>query len=428
MIRQTTLENGIRVITETKLNVRSVSMGVLVNTGPRDEEPGQSGLAHLVEHMLFQGTSSRNATKIARLIDAAGDQMGAFTSRDYTCYYATVLDEYCPYVIDLLGDILLNSIYPDESLETEKKAILREIDSEHDSPGSRAHSLLKKTAWKSHHLGRSIIGTPRMIEQFSREDLIYFVHEHYVPDKIIITAAGKLDHDDFVAQIRDAFWRLQGDSRPFSDTEVTHNSGVVIEHLQVSQTYFSLGLPAYPYAHKNRYALHLLNNILGGGISSRLYRNLRDERGLVYHIDSQYHAYQEGGMLIIEGSTVPENIFSVLELVLLELWQLASSERVVDSDELWRAKMHIRGQHLIDSENTNTCMSRLATQELYFGRFISPDEILGQIEAVDQQALDELSQDLILSGLPKITVAMVGPEAPEQYSEESIDELLASLR
>jgi predicted Zn-dependent peptidase len=148
----------------------------------------------------------------------------------------------------------------------------------------------------------------------------------------------------------------------------------------------------------------------------------------VYHIDSQYHAYQEGGMLVVEGSTIPENIFSVLELVLLELWQLGTSEKMVDKDELWRAKMHIRGQHLIDSEDTNTCMSRLATQELYFGRHISPDEILTQIEAVDEQALVDLSQDMILSGLSKITIALVGPDAPEHYSKESIEELLASLR
>ncbi len=428
MIRQTTLENGIRVITEKKQNVRSVSMGVLVHAGPRDEDPTQGGLAHLAEHMLFQGTSSRDAAQIARLIDAAGDQMGAFTARDYTCYYATVLDEYYPYALDLLGDILLNSIFPSEALETEKESILREIDSEYDSPSSRSHSLLKKTAWSSHSLGNSIIGTPDTVQQLSREDLIYFVHEYYVPNRIIITAAGNLDHDDFVAQVRDAFWRLQGESTPLPVKEVIHQSGVAVEHVHVSQAYFSLGLPAFSYTHQNRYALHLLTNILGGGISSRLYQNLRDERGLVYHIDSQYHAYQEGGMLVIEGSTIPENIFSVLELVLLELWQLASSDKPVDSDELWKAKMHIRGQHLIDSEDSSTCMSRLATQELYFGRSISPDEILGKIEAVDEQSLVDLSQELLLRGLSKATIALVGPEAPEHYSRESVEELLVSLR
>lgn len=428
MINQTTLENGIRVITETKSYVRSVSMGVLINGGPRDEEPGREGLAHLVEHMLFQGTSSRDAHQIARLMDAAGDQMGAFTARDYTCYYATVLDEYFPYALDLLGDVLLNSIFPLDALETEKGSILRELDSENDSPGCRVHSLLKRTAWKSHRLGNSIIGSPQSIVGLTREDLIYFVHEHYVPNRIIITAAGNLDHDDFVAQVRDAFWRLQGTSEPFPYTETVHHPGVALAHVPLSQTYFSIGLPAFSYTHQKRYGLHLLNNILGGGISSRLYRNLRDERGLVYHIDSQYHAYQEGGMLVIEGSTIPENIFSVLELILLEMWLLGSQEKPVDSDELWRAKMHIKGQHLIDSEDTNTCMSRLATQELYFGRHIPPEEILGKIEAEDEQAMADLSQDLFLNGMPNLTIALVGKDAPEHYSKESIEELLESLR
>ncbi|MDH4318807.1 MAG: insulinase family protein, partial [Desulfobulbaceae bacterium] len=212
MLKKTILENGIRIISERMEGVRSIAFGVLVNACPRDERPEQFGIAHLAEHMMFQGTSSRNATEIAKLMGAAGDNMGAFTTRDYTCYYATVLDDYFPYAIDLMGDIFLNSIFPAESLASEKDAILNEIRGELDSPEHRVHSLLKATVWPEHSLGRSITGTPESVRRLTREDLIYFTHEHYGPDRLIISAAGHLEHNDIVAQVRDGFWRLSGES------------------------------------------------------------------------------------------------------------------------------------------------------------------------------------------------------------------------
>ncbi|MDH3349132.1 MAG: insulinase family protein [Desulfobulbaceae bacterium] len=427
MLKKTTLENGIRIITERMESVRSIAFGILVNAGPRDEAAEQCGIAHLAEHMLFQGTSSRSASQIAKLMGAAGDTMGAFTTRDYTCYYATVLDDYFPYALDLLGDIFLNSIFPTDSLVSEKDAILNEIRAERDSPEHRVHSLLKATVWPDHNLGSSITGPPEVVKRLTREDLIYFTHEHYRADNLIISAAGHLDHDDVVAQVRDGFWRLSGEGVCTPVREAKFNSEVRVEYSPVSQAYFSIGLPAYPYVHENRYTLHLLNNILGGGMSSRFYRHIREEKGLVYHIGSQYHAYLEGGLLIIEGSTLPEYLMRVLSTVLLELYLLATREKPLNEDELWRAKMHIRGQHLISSEDTNTRMSRLATQELYFGRQISPDEILKEIEGVGLGLIQETAEELLDNFVKNITVAVVGPESPGQYSEEAIKEMLAGL-
>jgi predicted Zn-dependent peptidase len=424
MYKKSTLENGLRVVTETTPGQRSISMGILINAGPRDETEEQSGLAHLVEHVMFCGTSSRNATQIARLMDEAGGHMGAFTSRDYTCYSATVLDDYFTYALDLFGDILLNSIFPQESVEREKNAIFREIEATSDRPAERAHDLLKAFAWLDHPLGRSIAGRPGTIASLTREDVIYFVNEFYLPNRIIVSAAGNIDHDDFVAQVRDAFWRMMEQNQPATHSAPNYQSGVTVEYVPVSQVYFALGLRLCPYADPDRYGFHLLNNIFGGSISSRLFRRVREKCGLAYHIGSEYHAYCDGGMLVVEGCTAPECIMQVLHMVFDELLKLISAKEPVDEEELWKAKMHIRGQHLISGENTNIRMNRLAAQEFYFQRHIPDEEILKEIDAIHIQKLQSLADEVLRDALSQATIAVVGPEAHNHYQISSIKKLL----
>ena len=426
MYRKTQLENGIRVVTETMSGVRSLAMGVIIEASPHQDPAQRGGLAHMVEHLIFQGTSSRDSTQIAHLMDVGGGHMGGFTARDYTCYFSTVLDDYYPYALDLLGDILLNSIFLEENLEREKEAILREIDAGSDSPEERAHRLLKGSAWPSHSLGRPLAGEPNSVKQISREDVIYFAHQHYTPDRVILAAAGHVNHDDFTAQVRDALWRMLGKSEPPPPDPPQWQTAVTYKPMPVSQTYFAIGVPAYHYAHDGRYSLHILNNILGGGISSRLYRRLREQRGLVYSIGSEYHAYRDGGMLIIEGATAPDCLLPTLGLTMAELGSLFSGADPIDPEELWKSKMQIRGQHLIGGEDSNTRMSRLATQELYFGRHIPADEVLRQIEAVDMEALAQTS-DMLLNGLSQATAAVVGPESPH-YAQGAIESLFADFR
>ena len=428
MYNKTILENGIRIVTEKTPGHRSISMGILIDAGLFDEAPEQSGLAHLVEHALFCGTSSRSAAQIARLMDEAGGHLGAFTARDFTCYAATVLDDYFTYALDLLGDILLNSIFPPESLEREKTAILREIETAGDMPSERVNDLLKSFAWSDHPLGRSIAGRPDTIGLMTREDVIYYVHENYTPDRIIVAAAGNVDHEDFVAQVRDAFWRMMGKNFPVAKAPPVFHPGVVLENMPVSQVYFSLGIRAYPYADPARYGMHVLNNILGGGISSRLFRRVRENRGLVYHISSEYHAYRDDGVLVVEGCAAPNNFLQVFELVLDEIWKLISAKEPIDEEELWKAKMHIRGQHLISGENTNTCMNRLASQELYFGRHIPNEDILAQIDEVQFQNLQFLTDDILYEGFNQIAVAVVGPEDPDRYQFSSIQNLIENYQ
>lgn len=427
MYQKTTLENGIRVVTETMPEVRSVAIGILVDAGPAEEKPEKAGLAHLVEHVMFHGTSSRDALAIARFMDVGGGNFGAFTSRDYVCYYATVLDDYRTYALDLLGDVLLNSIFPAEKLEREKEVILREISGALDSPYERTNMLIKALTWPDHPLGRPIHGFPETVRQLTREDAIYFVYQNYLPQRLIIAASGSIEHEDFVAQVRDAFWRMQGQAAAGHGASPRHRSGVQVEPAPLTQAYFSIGMPAYPYTHPDRYRIHLLNAVLGGGISSRLQREMRDERGLVYHIGSEYHAYREGGMLVIEGCTAPEYLQQVISLTLEEVARLQAGDRPVNDEELWKAKMQLRGQHLLATENTSTRMSRLATQEFYFGRQISPEEILQEIERVESDSFNRSVCQLLNDAVERIGVAVVGASADPGTVEGSIRERIATL-
>jgi predicted Zn-dependent peptidase len=408
--KKTALENGIRVITESMPAVRSISIGVLVDCGSRDERAEESGLAHLCEHMLFQGTSNRDGLRIGRQIDSAGGQVGGFTTRDYTCYHASVLDDYSYHALELLGDVLLNATFPEESLEREKQAILREVEGNHDVPSYLAHENMKAAAWPNDPLGRPIAGYPDILQRHTREDLIYFMHRNYTPNRIIIAASGSLDHEDFVAKVRDSFWRMLGDNDPTPALRPQFQPGFHVQETASHQAYFALAVEALPYVHQNRYTLHALNQILGGGISSRLFRRLRDESGLVYDVHSDYHAYRESGMLVVEGATASGNLTQAIEGVLGALHGLAAWTEPVDMEELWRAKTQIKAQHHISSEDVHTRMCRLATQELYFGRQIASERIVEDIEAVDINSVRRLAGSDLRPNLPAICLSVVGPE------------------
>ncbi len=415
MYHKSTLDNGIRVVTESMPCVRSVAMGLVVDAGLRNEHPQKNGLAHLVEHLMFQGTCTRDSLQIAHFMDEAGGRIGGFTARDYTSYSATVLDDYRTFALDLLGDILLNSIFLQEDIDREKETILREIDTFYDLPDNRADALLNSHTWTGHPMGRPITGNHRTVSSITRDDILNYVQTYYQPDRLIIAAAGSLEHDDFVSQVRDAFWRMQSHPQQDDDSPPAYRPGIAVEYMPVSQVYFSIGIRAPHYSHPDRYALHILNKIIGDGISARLFRKIREDQGLVYHIGSEYQAYRDGGLLIIQGSTKPESFQQVLGQALRVLSRLITGDDPVQAEELIRAKNQIKGQHLIAAEDTNTRMSRLATQEFYFGRHISTLEITEQIEAVNRDKVEYITRHIMAENLPKISVAIVGPKCKEPY-------------
>jgi predicted Zn-dependent peptidase len=376
------LENGVRVVTESVKGVRSVSIGVIVDCGPKDETDAEAGLAHLCEHLLFQGTGARDAREIARQVDLFG-HAGGVTTRDYTCCYASTLDDYQYYALDLLGDVLLNSTFPDQYLQRERQAILSEMERGRDVPEQYVHDLARSKAWRGGTLGRPIAGHARTVARFTREDAIYFLQRHYTPDRIVIAASGCLDHEDFVAQTRDAFWRLLGYREPAPRRSPVFCPGLTAESINSAQAYFSLAIPAPDFADPDRYVVHIVNRILGGGISSRLSRKLREQAGLVYDVHSEYHAYRDGGMISVEGSTQPEHLAEVAALAVSSVADLLTEREPVEAEELWRAKTHLRIEHMMSSEDTYTRMCRLATQELYLGRHLESGMVLAEIDGVD---------------------------------------------
>lgn len=379
--RRTLLENGLRIVTERVPETHVASIGVLIECGSRDETPEESGLAHLCEHLLFQGTSSRSALQIARQMDFAGGQIGAFTTRDYTCLSAVVLADHVYYALDLMGDVLLNSTFPEDALAREKSVVERELSGGSDVPSIRVVDLLKRNSWPGHALGRPIGGTPDSVTRHTREDLIYFFHRNYTPNRIVVAAAGNINHDDFVTDCRDAFWRLMGDSARLPLVAPVFKQGVSFDQIPSAQTYFAIGIPAPAYTHPERVATHLLTGLLGSGFSSRLFRRLREDAGLVFDVHADYHAYAEAGMIVIEGAARPDGVEQAVEGA-IDTWnRLATGAEPVGDEELIGAKNRLRSQHQIASGDMYTRMSRLATQELYFGHPLDVHEIQERIAA-----------------------------------------------
>ncbi len=411
------LENGIRVVTEAMPGSRAVAIGILIDAGPRDETEDQAGLAHLVEHVLFHGTSSRNSSDIARIVDTMGGRVTAFTGRDYTCLSALVMDDHRTYALDLFADMLLNSIFPEDKLQKEKQVIINEQEMLADLPQEQVQSLLKSTIWPNHPLGRPIEGDVQTVASLSREDVIYFLHSNYLPDRMIIAFAGNLEHEDIVAQVRDCFWRLSGRSVARRFETATFRSGFSRHASSGSRATFAVGVEAPVYDSVERYGIHLLNTVLGGGMSSRLYRVLREERGHVYDIHSAYHAYVDGGVLVTSGSCRAAQVYDVVDEIIDVSGSLLSGTQPVREEELWQARLYNIGQYHIDSEDPFVRMSRLLTQLFYFKRVISRQEIVSGLEKTDPAALAEMCRDCFGTYTEKVAACVIGPDPREQAAK-----------
>lgn len=422
MPRQSTLDNGIRVVTEHLPGSRACALGLLAAVGPIDETPRQRGMTHLLEHMLFQGTSSRDALSIARWLDSAGGRVGAFTAREYTCFQATVLDEHTPYALDLFADITQNSIFPEALIESEKDAIVQEIEAHYDIPDRRANSLLKQSVWPEHPLGREVAASVDDVRRLTREDLIYYAFEHYTAPRLMIAAAGNIEHDDFVAQVLDGFWRL-GEGTPRRPLKAPrYRPASVWENRSMRQAYFSIAWPVAPYADPDRYVLHAFHEALGGGMSSRLFRNLREERGLVYHIGSEVHAYADAGLLVIEGATAPECLEETIETIGGTLAELLES-RPVDEEELRIVRNRLRSQFLLGTQDPETRLASLLNQEYYFGQPLQIEDIARDIEGVSKPQIDSFCQTFRRDIWSQASLAIVGPESATLDSEHLVESL-----
>ncbi len=409
LMQKTVLENGIRVLSERMESIRSVSVGALVSVGSRDETRDQQGYAHLLEHMLFQGTEERDAQAIAEMMEVGGGAIGAFTTREYTVYHATVLDEYLPFALEVLGDMLGNSNLPQQALDCQRSVILAEI-AGHEDPLQQVNNLLKGCLWPDFPIGRPTIGNEKVLNRATRESLLSFMQQHYSGDNLILAAAGNIQHEHLVDQSRDFFRQMQRRTVPLirHAAPLPRVNVVTAEHRAAQQVYFAMAWPAPAYTASDRYSWHVFASLLGGGPTSRLYRTLREERGMVYHISAQYQAYQNTGALVIEGAARPEMLVSVLAGSLIEVLKMTEP---INLDDHHRATQSLISQHLVSGDSAYVRMSRLALQEFYFGHAISSDDVAQGLRNQSPESIQAIAEKTLATGLP--ATALAGPVSDE---------------
>jgi len=405
VLKKSVLPNGIRVVTEMVPHVRSVAVGVWVETGSRHEPDSLRGISHFIEHLVFKGTESRSAAEIARAVDSVGGQMDAFTAKEHTCFYLSVLDQHLPLAVDLLTDVLLRPRFAPEDLWREKSVIGQEIRMVEDTPDDLIHDLFAERVWPGHPLGRPILGSWEVIQGLGRDEILGYYRDEYTPDRTTIAVAGHVEHEGVV----DLFGRhladfsRRGPVRNGSSPKLVPRLDVIAKPLE--QVHFCVGLPGLPQAHRSRYVLAVLNDIIGGSMSSRLFQEVREREGLVYSIYSASLAFKDAGLLFVYAGTDAEKFDRVVVLILREL--RAIRKEGITPAEILRAKEHLKGSLVLSLESTSSRMNRLAKQELYHGHFITLDEMLGAIDAVKPEAVEELAARL-LDG-DQLSLVALGP-------------------
>jgi predicted Zn-dependent peptidase len=402
MITREVLDTGLRLITETMPHVRSVSIGVWLTRGSRHEALHESGIAHFVEHMLFKGTATRTAEDIAQEIDSIGGQLDAFTAKEYASYYIKVLDEHLPTAVDLLSDIVMRPRFEADDLEKEKKVILEEIKMVEDTPDDLVHELFTQHFWEGHALGRPILGSKETVESFTPTILRDYFAKTYTAPNLIVSAAGNVQHAQVREIVQRAFAALPTARVAYDDTVPRVVPQVLVRTKELEQSHVCLGTNSYPQNHPDRYVGYIMNTVLGGSMSSRLFQNVREKRGLAYAVFSGLSAYRDAGNLTIYAGCANEAVSEVVDLCVEELKGMKHA-RVADP-ELRRAKDHLKGSLMLSLENTASRMSHLARQEIYFDRQFGLDETLIGIERVTTADVQRVAADLFRNGSLAATV------------------------
>ncbi len=373
-------------------HVRSVTVGVWLTRGSRHEAEHESGVAHFVEHMLFKGTTTRSAQDIAQTVDSLGGQLDAFTAKENASYYIKVLDEHLPIAIDLLSDMVTRPALTPDDIGKEQGVILEEIKMVEDAPDDLVHEVFAQQFWSTHPLGRPILGTPETVSSFESRGLRRYFEQTYSAPNLVIAAAGHLDHARLRELVERAFGDLPVGPRGAASAPPQVTPGLVVRQKDIEQAHLCLGMSAYQQAHDDRYATYLLNTILGGSMSSRLFQHIREERGLAYSVFSGLTNYTDTGVLSIYAGCAAGKVGEVIDLSLAELRSLCAQP--VPADELQRAKDHLKGSLMLSLESSSSRMSQLARQEIYFGRYFSLDEIIKGIEGVSADDVQRVSCDL----------------------------------
>ncbi len=415
-VNKTVLGNGVRILTEAMPHSRSVSMGVWVNVGARDESEAEQGLSHFIEHMIFKGTRKRSAFDIAKEFDAIGGYTNAFTGMENTCYHAKVLDSHLETMVDILSDIFLNSVFDEEEVERERAVICQEIGMLEDSPDEYLHLLAGRTWWGDHPLGRPVMGTRENILGFSAGQIRAFFQRLYQPGRIIVSAAGHLDHDRFVDLVAPLFGTIENGGRFPRRQPARGRARVELCPRDLEQTHLCVATRGLPIADPQRYAFSLMSAILGGNMSSRLFQEIRERRGLAYSVYSFAHAYVDSGMSGACAGVEPRNAQESVQLIIEALRALC--EEPVDDDELGDAKEYTKGSLLLAAESNDNQMVRLAQNEFHFGRQVPLDEVVAEIESVTAGDIQHLAGRLFQPGETALTV--IGPVSDARRFESLV--------
>lgn len=405
LIEKTVLHNGLTIVTERMSQVRSASVGIWVRSGSRHERAELNGISHFIEHALFKGTRSRTARDIAIESDAIGGNVDAFTSREVASYYVKVLDEHLPRAFDLLADLVTEPLFDERELERERNVILEEIKMVEDTPDDLVHEIFTANFWPDHPLGRSILGTPQTLSTFDRNRVTEHFWRVYTPSNLVIAGAGNLDHGNFVEMVHSYFGRADGRPAQLDCSPPRPAARRIVINKELEQVHLVLGAPCPPLVSEDRFPTHVLNVMLGGGMSSRLFQTIREERGLVYSICSGVNAYTDAGYISVYAATSPENVPEVLKLALEEFAKL--KDQPIREAELRRAKDQLKVSVMLGLESTSARMSNLARQEIFFGRQFTLDETLDSIERVSVEDVRRIARQAFCQ--EKVAVTVLGP-------------------
>jgi len=399
------LPNGVRILTQQVSHVRSVAVGIWADVGSRDENENNAGISHYIEHMLFKGTANRTAKQIAEELDAVGGQLNAFTTKEYTCYYAKVLDEHFDLAVDILTDMLFHSNISEQDVEREKNVILEEIKMYEDAPDELVHDMFAKTIWSGHPLGRPIIGTAETVSSLTYKDLRAYMKDHYTPNRIVISVAGNITHRQAVEKLAPMFGSLTGNEIKRQLAKPVHSSQINCRGKETEQVHMVIGTPGLNLDNDRVYTVQVINTILGGGLSSRLFQEIREQRGLVYSVYSYHSSYYDTGIFGVYAGLSKQNVNQAMELIFKEIKDIKKNG--VTKEELQRAKDQLKGNLLLSLESVNTHMSRLGKSELYLGRVYKPEEIVEKLNKVSIEDTVQMASELFQP--ESFSMAAIGP-------------------
>jgi predicted Zn-dependent peptidase len=402
-VQRTVLSNGLTILTEPMDHIRSVSIGIWVKAGSRHEDAEANGITHFIEHMVFKGTHNRSAEDIARQIDSIGGNMDAFTAKECICFNVKVLDEHVSLALEVLSDLVLNPVFAEKEIVRERSVILEEIKMDEDSPDYLVHEIFTQNFWKDHPLGKPILGTKETVRRFEQPTVLDCWTRRFYPGNLIVCAAGRIDHDRFAEQVRRHFEPLAPLKNGFHQSPPTVRPRIIMRNKKsLEQVQICLGVPSHPIVHERRYTSYILSTVLGGGMSSRLFQNVRERQGLSYSIYSELNPYRDTGCLSVYAGSSRENASKVVQSIVKEFHTLKTEQ--VSADELRRAKDQLKGSLLLSLESSTARMSNLARQEMYFGHFIDFDEIIRRVEEVTAEDLVELAREFFRGEAIAVTV------------------------